>query len=66
MNELSSINWGIIAPIIVINLILVIVALFSLIKAPATRGPKLLWAIIILFIGIIGPVLYFVIGRKEE
>jgi len=70
INDFSSVNWEavapIIAPIIVIQLILLIVALFSLKKASATRGPKLLWALIIIFVSILGPVLYFVIGKEEQ
>ncbi|TCZ78766.1 PLDc_N domain-containing protein [Paenibacillus albiflavus] len=70
IHTFSSVNWEavlpIIIPIIVIQLILLAVALFSLKKAPATRGPKLLWALIIIFVSILGPVLYFVIGKEEQ
>jgi hypothetical protein len=53
-------------PILVIQVILRIVALIDLVKKPATRGPKWMWALIIIFLNIIGPVIYFVAGRKEE
>lgn len=66
MSDLAEVNWGLIAPLIVIQLILVLVGLISLLKAPATRGPKWIWIPIIMFITLLGPVLYFVIGRKEE
>ena len=67
MNELlNEIPWGVIAPIIAIQLLLVIIALVSLTRAEKTNGPKWLWILIILFINIIGPVLYFVIGRRNE
>ena len=56
----------IIAPIIVIQLVLMIVALIACIRAEATNGPKWLWILIIIFINIIGPILYFVIGRKQQ
>ena len=66
MNEiLSQIPWGVIAPILVIQLLLVIIALVSCIRSEKTNGPKWLWILVILFINIIGPVLYFVIGRKD-
>lgn len=56
----------ILAPILIIQLILLIVAIIDLVKIEKTNGPKWLWAIIILFINIIGPILYFVIGRRNN
>jgi hypothetical protein len=65
MNLNLTVNWNIIAPILVIQLILLTTAFISLYKTSATRGPKWMWILIILFVSIIGPVLYFVIGRKD-
>ncbi|WHY75676.1 PLD nuclease N-terminal domain-containing protein [Neobacillus sp. WH10] len=56
----------IIAPILIIQLILLIVSIIDLVKIEKTNGPKWLWALIILFINIIGPILYFVIGRRSN
>lgn len=54
-------------PIILIELVLLVVALVDLIRSPGTRsGPKWMWAIVIIFFQIIGPIIYFVVGRKEE
>lgn len=64
--NLEAIPWNIIAPILVIQIILLTTALVSLYKANATRGPKWMWVLIIIFVNIIGPVLYFVMGRKDE
>ncbi len=64
--DFSSIPWGLILPIIVIQLILLAIAIIDLIRIPSTNGPKWLWALIILFINIIGPVLYFIVGRRNE
>lgn len=61
-----DIQWQIIAPVILLQLILVVIALVSLAKAEAVRGSKLLWVIIILFGSIIGSIVYFVAGRKED
>ena len=67
MNELlNEIPWGAIAPILVLQLILMIIALVSCIREVKTNGPKWLWIPIILFISLIGPVLYFVIGRRND
>ncbi|MBU5468154.1 PLD nuclease N-terminal domain-containing protein [Virgibacillus sp. MSJ-26] len=62
----SNINWAVIAPLLVIQFILLVVALIDWIRIRETNGPKWLWLIIILFVGTLGPVLYFIIGRKNE
>jgi hypothetical protein len=59
-------NLPIIAPILIIQLILIIVAIIDLVRIENTNGPKWMWALIILLINIIGPILYFVIGRKRD
>ena len=56
----------ILIPILIIQLILLIVSIVDLIRIEKTNGPKWLWAIIILFVNIIGPILYFVIGRRND
>ncbi|MBT2601288.1 MULTISPECIES: PLDc N-terminal domain-containing protein [unclassified Oceanobacillus] len=63
---LNDIPWGAIAPIIVLQLILMITALVSCMREEKTNGPKWLWILIILFISLIGPVLYFVVGRRND
>lgn len=62
----NEIPWAVITPILVIQLILIVVALIDLVRIPATNGPKWMWLLIILLVNIIGPVLYFVIGRKQS
>jgi uncharacterized membrane protein len=70
MNELQqalqSINWGLIAPVIVIQFILIVVAMIDVIRIESTNGPKWLWVLIILFINIIGAVIYFIFGRRHN
>jgi len=67
MHELlNEIPWGAIAPILVLQLILMITALISCIREEKTNGPKWLWILLILFISLIGPVLYFVFGRRNN
>ena len=54
-------------PLILIQLGLAAAALVDLIRrSKMSREKKILWAAIILLVSIIGPVLYFVLGRKEE
>ena len=52
-------------PILIIQIALVVYALLDLIRRPRTRGPKWLWVIVILFINLIGPIVYLVVGRDE-
>ncbi|MCG1023686.1 PLD nuclease N-terminal domain-containing protein [Sutcliffiella horikoshii] len=63
---MENINWSLAAPLIVLQLILVVTALISLARQEHTNGPKWVWAFIILFITTIGPILYFIIGRKND
>jgi hypothetical protein len=54
-----------IIPLVVIQLVLVVAALWDLIRREATRGPKWVWVLVILFVNMIGPIVYFVVGRDE-
>jgi uncharacterized membrane protein len=54
------------APVLIIQLALLVTALLDLIRRPQTRGPKWVWALVILFVNIIGPIIYFVFGRVDE
>jgi len=68
MNEIQSLDANVVAilaPVIVIHLILVITALVACVRAEETRGPKWMWALIIIFVNMIGPILFFVIGRRS-
>ena len=53
-------------PIIVLQLGLLVFALIDLARRPKANGPKWLWVIIIVLINIIGPIVYFLVGRREE
>ncbi|HLS60814.1 MAG TPA: PLDc N-terminal domain-containing protein [Virgibacillus sp.] len=64
--SLAAIDWGIIMPLLVIQAILMVIALIDLWRTEDTNGPKNLWLIIIIFISILGPILYFVIGRRNH
>jgi hypothetical protein len=55
-------------PIIVIEIGLIIYALHDLLRPERTvRGEsKLMWGLVILFISLLGPILYLTVGRQEE
>ena len=53
-------------PLIFLQLILTIAALVDLIRREqVTGGNKLVWALIIIFVSTLGPIVYFIFGRKE-
>ncbi|WP_155611980.1 PLD nuclease N-terminal domain-containing protein [Paenibacillus woosongensis] len=60
-----DINWGLLAPVIALQLILMITALLSLLRAQTVRGTKWIWALVIIFGNMIGSIVYFILGRKE-
>ena len=53
-------------PLFLIQLGLMIAALVDLIKREKSKGPKWMWVIIIVFVNMIGPIVYFVVGREDE
>ncbi|PKO13501.1 MAG: transcriptional regulator [Chloroflexi bacterium HGW-Chloroflexi-10] len=53
-------------PLFVIQIGLMIAAIVDLVKREKTRGPKWMWALIVVFVNMIGPIVYFVVGREEE
>jgi hypothetical protein len=52
-------------PIVLLQLGLMGFALVDLIRRERTKGPKWVWALVIIFVNLIGPIVYFVVGREE-
>lgn len=53
-------------PLLIIQLGLLIFALLDLLKSErVTRGPKWVWGLVIVLVNIIGPMVYFAVGREE-
>jgi hypothetical protein len=68
----ASVDFGLLAviflPLLFIQLILIVVALRDLL-GPERRvkgGNKWVWALIIVFGELLGPLLYFALGRENE
>jgi hypothetical protein len=59
---------ALVAPIIVIQLGLMISALIDLERDErrVRGGSKFVWALVIVFVNVVGPILYFVAGREES
>lgn len=54
-------------PVIIAELVLGITALIHVLKHPNYRfGNKTMWILIVLFVSIIGPLVYFIAGRGED
>ena len=64
--DFESIPWMLILPLVIIQFILMVVAIIDLIRVRNTNGPKWLWAIIIILGNMIGPIIYFIVGRRNE
>jgi hypothetical protein len=58
---------ALLAPILVIQIGLMIAALYDLEREErrVRGGNKLVWVLVIVFINVVGPILYFVVGREE-
>ncbi|EPC8418208.1 MULTISPECIES: PLD nuclease N-terminal domain-containing protein [Bacillus] len=70
LNDLKDIDimafLPIIFPVIAVGALLVLIAFIDLYRHRKTRKNVLVWTLIILFVNILGPILYFVIGRKDS
>jgi hypothetical protein len=68
MSELNNLQdiLPLLLPIIVVQLALIVVALRDLMRRRTVRGEKWMWVIIIVFVNMLGPILYFVLGRQDE
>ena len=53
-------------PIILLEIGLAIFALRDLQRRQHLNGPKWVWVIIVLFVQLIGPILYFTVGRRDQ
>ncbi|GIN74816.1 hypothetical protein J14TS2_52910 [Bacillus sp. J14TS2] len=53
-------------PILILHLILFSVALWDLLKTDQRTDYKWLWGVVIILVNIIGPILYFILGRRQR
>lgn len=52
-------------PILILELGLIIFALRDLSRRERVNGPKWMWVVIIVLVQLIGPILYFTVGRRD-
>ena len=63
-----ELNWALILPILAIQLLLLVIALVDLLRREEDEinGSKIIWAIVILLASMIGPIIYFVLGKRRD
>lgn len=55
-----------IAPLVLLNLLLVVISLLDFFKRKYFRGNKWLWLVLIVLLQYIGPISYLLFGRKDN
>ena len=54
-------------PVVILEFALMITALIHVLRHDHYKlGNRVLWVIIVVLVGIIGPIIYFVLGRSDE
>lgn len=67
MNSELMTYLPVLAPVILIELLLMVTAVIHIVRHKSFRfGNMPVWLCIVVFLQIIGPVLYFTIGRGDE
>jgi hypothetical protein len=68
--EHTTLDWSryavFLVPLVLLQLALMTVALRDLMRRKSTRGPRWVWALVIVFVNVLGPLIYFTLGRTEE
>lgn len=62
---LNDINWALFAPFIGLDIILKVIALIAWILQKNENQVSWIWLPVILFVNVIGPIAYFIFGRRE-
>ncbi|MBF2452073.1 PLDc N-terminal domain-containing protein [Listeria welshimeri] len=57
---------ALIIPVIILYLALFLTAIIDLARNWQTRKNPIIWLLVIIFINIFGPVIYLIVGRKED
>ena len=69
MEELNLVKGmlPLLIPVVLVEVTLLIIALIDLVKREHVRGGnKIVWALVIVFISMIGPIVYLIVGRQEK
>ena len=65
--DIFSEYWPFLIPLIILQFALMITAVVHILKHPRYRlGNRTLWLIVVVLFQMVGPILYFAIGRGED
>ena len=63
--SLNDVNWALIAPLIGLDFLLKVIAVIAWVRQRNEGNVSWVWLPIILFISLIGPIIYFIFGRRD-
>lgn len=52
--------------LLLLSLVLWILGVVDILRSEFTKWNKIIWLMVVIFVPIIGPILYFLIGRKQK
>lgn len=64
---MAEVTWRILLPLVILELVLMVAALLDISRREPERirGPKWAWVLVSVFVATLGPIVYFLFGRKE-
>lgn len=63
--NINDLNWGLIGPLLALQVLLAVIGLISLSKAERVRGPRWMWVLFLIFGNLLGSVAYFTLARRD-
>lgn len=63
---MGGVSLALILPLLIIEVVLAVIAIVDIVRSEETNGPKWFWIVVSVCFSIIGPVAYFIFGRKSE
>ncbi len=66
MGALGLTEFLLILFVVIFGLLLPILALVDIVKSKFEANTKLIWVIIVVFVNVLGVILYFTIGRSQK
>jgi len=62
---MSAIPLELVWPVLAVELVLLVVALVDCVPSMDTNGPKWLWVLLTVIVPVLGPMVYFMFGKKR-
>lgn len=62
---MNDIHWGLIGPLLALQVLLAVIGLISLTKTEQVRGPRWMWVLFLIFGNLLGSIAYFTLGRRD-